>query len=209
MVRLVEFLLLFVGVPIALWFARHDFGVILVPCLAVVCGVCLLALLRDPTFDRRRLGWRASARVVLRPALRLLAIGLPVFVGLQLVLEPQRWLEFPGERPWLWLSIMLGYPLLSVWPQEVVFRAFLFHRYRRLFPSQGLLCLVSALAFGGAHAFFGNWIAVALTTVGGWLFARTYAKSGSVLAATVEHALWGNALFTIGWGWYFYAESIQ
>ena len=29
-----------------------------------------------------------------------------------------------------------------------------------------------------------------------------------MIAASLEHALWGNALFTIGWGWYFYAGSI-
>jgi len=116
---------------------------------------------------------------------------------------------FPEEYPWLWVSIMVGYPLLSVWPQEVVFRAFLFHRYRGLFPSQRLQCLVSALTFGGAHAFIGDWVVVALCTAGGWMSARTYAKSLSVLASALEHALWGNALFTIGLGWYFYTGSIQ
>jgi len=84
--RLIEFLLLFVGVPIAVWFARRDFEAVLVPCLVGCCALRLIALLRDPSFDRRQLGWRASARLVLRPALLVLAVGTPVFVCLLLTL---------------------------------------------------------------------------------------------------------------------------
>lgn len=208
MTRWIEFVLLFVVVPTGLYFARHEFGALLIPTLVVVGSACLWMLWRDPSFDRRRLGWRRASPRAVRGALALLAIGVPLFVAAQLVFEPGRWLQFPTQNPWLWLAIMVFYPLLSVWPQELVYRAFLFHRYKRLFPSQTLRCAVSALAFGGAHAFFANWVAIGLTTAGGWLFARTYAKSGSVIAASLEHALWGNALFTIGWGWYFYAGSI-
>ena len=40
------------------------------------------------------------------------------------------------------------------------------------------------------------------------LFARTYAGSRSFLQAVVEHSLWGNFIFTIGLGWYFYGGAI-
>ena len=201
-------MLLFVAVPTALYFARHEFASLLMPTLVVVGAGCLWLLWRDPSFDRRRLGWRRSSARAIRAALILLAAGVPLFALAQLLFEPQRWLQLPSEDPWLWVAILVLYPLVSVWPQELVYRAFLFHRYKALFTSQTARCAVSALAFGGAHAFFANWAAIGLTTAGGWLFARTYAKSGSVVAASVEHALWGNALFTIGWGWYFYAGSI-
>ena len=29
---------------------------------------------------------------------------------------------------------MIFYPLVSVYPQEIIFRSFFFHRYRDLFP---------------------------------------------------------------------------
>ena len=92
--------------------------------------------------------------------------------------------------------------------QELIFRTFFFHRYRRLFGPVGLV-VASGIAFGVAHLFFNNWIAPVMTTVGGMLFALTYRQSRSTLQACLEHALWGDFLFTIGLGWYFYGGSIQ
>ena len=48
-----------------------------------------------------------------------------------------------------------------------------------------------------------------MTAVGGYLFARTYARSESTLMVSLEHALWGDFLFTVGLGWYFWGGSIR
>ena len=99
---------------------------------------------------------------------------------------------------------MVLYPLLSVYPQELFFRAFFFHRYRRLF-GQGMATVVaSALLFGFVHIVFGNWISILLSSVGGMLFARTYFHSGSLALTCIEHALYGNFIFTIGLGEFFF-----
>jgi len=45
---------------------------------------------------------------------------------------------------------------------------------------------------------------VALTLPSGWLFADTYRRSESLLAASIEHALYGGFLFTVGLGRHFY-----
>ena len=108
-----------------------------------------------------------------------------------------------------WMVVMIAYPLLSVYPQEILFRTFFFHRYRPILGSRHGAILWSAFVFGLAHLFFANWIAPTLTALGGYLFARTYTRSGSTLAAVIEHALWGDFLFTIGLGWYFYGGSIR
>jgi hypothetical protein len=34
-------------------------------------------------------------------------------------------------------------------------------------------------------------------------------KSGSALMAGIEHGIWGDFLFTVGIGWYFYSGSIR
>lgn len=44
--------------------------------------------------------------------------------------------------------------------------------------------------------------------IGGILFARTYERSNSLLAACIEHGLWGDLLFTLGLGWCFYTGVI-
>jgi uncharacterized protein len=64
--------------------------------------------------------------------------------------------------------------------------------------------VASALAFGFVHIIFGSWISVVLSTIGGLLFALTYMKSGSLLLTCIEHALFGDFIFTIGLGQFFY-----
>ena len=54
---------------------------------------------------------------------------------------------------------MLAYPLLSVYPQEVLFRTFFFQRYEKVLGSEQATVLWSAFVFGLAHLFFANWIA--------------------------------------------------
>src|SRR5262249_60664800 len=96
------------------------------------------------------------------------------------------------------------YPLFSVYPQELLFRAYFFRRYQGLFGTGAGLIAAAALAFSFVHIIFGNWISVALTLIGGVLFGMTYRQSGSLLLTSIEHAVFGNFLFTIGLGEYFY-----
>jgi len=99
---------------------------------------------------------------------------------------------------------MLLYPLLSVYPQELLYRAFFFHRYQPLFGSGWRMLLASAFAFGFAHVILGNWISVVLCLIGGLLFALTCQHSGSLLLTCLDHALFGNFIFTVGLGQFFY-----
>jgi membrane protease YdiL (CAAX protease family) len=61
----------------------------------------------------------------------------------------------------------------------------------------------SALAFAWAHVVLLNFVAVALTLVGGWLFARTYQRTHSLVATALQHAAYGCLLFTVGLGHWF------
>jgi len=117
---------------------------------------------------------------------------------------PELFLRFPSQRPQLWLIVMVLYPILSAYPQEIISRVFFFQRYADFFPSSITLIVVNAALFAWMHILFGNWIAIILSFIGGLLFAHTYYRTGSVLLVTIEHALYGNLLFTIGLGWFFY-----
>ncbi|MGB5965883.1 MAG: CPBP family intramembrane glutamic endopeptidase [Sulfurimonadaceae bacterium] len=108
-------------------------------------------------------------------------------------------------NPFLWLEVFLLYPLLSAYTQEILFRSFFFHRYEKLFKGRLFsLIMVNALLFAYMHVVFGNWIAVIFTFIGGILFAQTYLKTRSTMLTAIEHALYGNTLFTLGLGYYFY-----
>lgn len=70
--------------------------------------------------------------------------------------------------------------------------------------SETTLTTASVLAFSFLHVIFDNWIAVALTVPAGYLFTRTYRRTDSLLLASLEHALYGCAVFTTGLGRFFY-----
>jgi membrane protease YdiL (CAAX protease family) len=71
------------------------------------------------------------------------------------------------------------------------------------------MILVSGISFGLAHLLYGNWVAPVMAGLGGVLFGYRYQRSRSLVAAGVEHGLWGNLLYTLGLGWFFYSGSIS
>jgi membrane protease YdiL (CAAX protease family) len=208
-IRSIECGLLYFVLPPMLYMVRHQVAFRVFFVLAIAAAICAFLLLRDPGFDRRHL-WRVN-----RPGHSLLSV-LVVFVPLSLflavitwVLLPDKVLAFPRARPMLWLLVMLLYPPLLAWPQELYFRSFFFHRYRALFNSPVKMIVANALSFGLAHLFYSNWVAPVLSFGGGLLFAWRYHSSRSLPLVSLEHALWGDYLFTIGLGWFFYSGAIH
>jgi membrane protease YdiL (CAAX protease family) len=175
-----------------------------IPPLVVASILAAVALRRDPGFDRRRL-WNAAA---LRPALPgILGLWAVVSVATTVVLavvSPDRLFDLPRQETTLWLAVVLLYPLFSVYPQELLYRTFLLHRYAPLLGTGRRAAAASAVVFGLAHLLFGNVLAVLATLLGGWLFARRYQRTQSLLAVSVEHALYGITIFTIGLDRFFY-----
>lgn len=175
-----------------------------IPFLLLTVLVIYLFLRRDPSFDRRHLWKIAGVRTGLKPVLIRAAV-LCALIGLGVWLfMPERLFSFVRRAPLFWAVIMVLYPLVSVYPQEVFFRAFFFHRYRQLFGQGVATVMASAVLFGFVHIVFGHWISILLSGAGGYLFARTYFHSGSLALACIEHALYGNFIFTIGLGEFFF-----
>lgn len=104
------------------------------------------------------------------------------------------------NKPKLWVSIIFVYTILSVYPQEIIFRTFFFKRYARFFRDKRLLILVNAILFSLAHLFYGNNFVLLITFLGGLLFAWTYVETKSTIMVSIEHAIYGCWLFTVGMG---------
>lgn len=207
--RTLEFAALFVLLPLLIAWQGETMRRWIIPQLLLIAGLCLVLLWRDTTFDRRRLvTWPRQWRPCLLRIGILLAIGGSIVLLLASVLLDVDPFGLPREQPVLWLAVLLLYPLLSALPQEVIFRVFLFHRYRLLFPGRWALPLVSAGVFSLAHLQLGNWVALLLSLAGGLLFAHTYAKTRSLGLVALEHGLWGDWLFTLGMGRYFYGGHL-
>jgi membrane protease YdiL (CAAX protease family) len=197
----VEFLVVFCVLPLLLaspWVALPQLAVL----IAVAAG-CLVVLGRDKTFDRRRLWNGAGVAAVAGDVGRHAFSALVGVVWIVAMFFPARLLDLPLQRPLVWLALLVLYPIVSAYPQEVVFRAFLLHRYRPIFGDGKLAIAASAITFSFAHVVFGNWVAVGLTLPAGALLAVTYRRSGSLAAATLEHAAYGVIVFTFGLARYF------
>ncbi len=104
------------------------------------------------------------------------------------------------NKPKLWIIILFVYSFLSVYPQELIYRTFFFQRYDSFFKNLNLLLFVNAIVFSLGHIFFRNTLVLVLTFFGGLLFAYTYSKTKSTLLVSIEHAIYGCWLFTVGMG---------
>tara|TARA_B100000809_G_C15118132_1_gene523217 strand:+ start:1969 stop:2595 length:627 start_codon:yes stop_codon:yes gene_type:complete len=104
------------------------------------------------------------------------------------------------NKPVLWVMILFFYSFFSVYPQELIYRTFYFQRYQSLFKNESLFLIVNAMLFSLAHLFFRNGLVMILTFLGGLLFALTFKKTKSTLLVTIEHAIYGCWLFTVGMG---------
>jgi len=202
----IEFLLLFFIGPALFVLARPRISPI--PVLWAMAAYCLLILMRDPRFDRARLWDTAGLRRHALAIVSLFTVIAALGVALVLRYAPATFLDFPRSSPVFWALVMVLYPLLSVYPQGIIYRLFVFDRYRRLFGSQWGIVLASAAAFAFVHIVFRNSLAVALTLPGGLLFALRYWRTGSLAASSFEHALYGCAIFTIGLGRWFYHGAV-
>lgn len=135
-----------------------------------------------------------------------MAVLLMLYV---LLLEPERLFAFPRSSPVSWFLFVVLYPVISVIPQGIIYRVFVFRRYQELFGTGWTIIAASGLVFSYAHIVYRNPIALILTLFGGFFFAHTHARSDSPWFSHMEHALYGNFVFTIGLGYYIYSGAIQ
>lgn len=201
-----EFVIVFVALPLGYRFSPVRIPAL--PLLWFVSGYALWQLLRDPRFDRTRLWKAATLGPHAATILTIFAVSAFVlWLGVHLFAQNLEW-SFVRTNPTFWAVVMIAYPVLSVYPQGVLYRAFFFERYAALFPGKWAMIVASAAAFAFLHIIFRNSLAVGLTFAGGLLFAARYAETGSLFTSSSEHALYGCWLFTIGLGQYFYHGTI-
>ena len=118
--------------------------------------------------------------------------------------DPAKFLNLPRSHFFLWLLIMILYPILSAFPQEIVYRSFFFKRYGNLFKNKKVLIFVNAFLFSFAHIIYLNPIVILFTFIGGLIMAQSYSKHNSLIKVSIEHGLYGDIVFTSGLGVYFY-----
>ena len=204
---ILEFSFLFIALPVL--YRLSPIPIPTLPALWLVTAYAWIQLERDPRFDRSQL-WRYPSLAHHLPSILLLFVvsASLIWLGTHLFTPHLEW-QFVRRRTTLWALVMIAYPVLSVYPQGMIYRAFFFERYAPLFPARWAMIVASAAAFAFMHLIFRNGLAIALTFAGGLLFAWRYALSGSLLTSSFEHALYGCCLFTVGLGTYFYHGTLR
>lgn len=104
------------------------------------------------------------------------------------------------QKPKHWLLFVFIYSVFSVYPQELIYRTFFFERYTQIFKTKAFLIFINAILFALAHLFFRSTLVLVITFIGGVLFGITYLKTKSTVLVSIEHAIYGSWLFTVGMG---------
>jgi hypothetical protein len=196
--RAIELVAFFVLAPLA---ASRGPRWCVLPTILVAGAVCLTLLLRDPTFRRHHLGdWASARRRLPRLMTRVLLVWAGLLVFTVLTKGSGGLFQFPRAHPRVWMGVALLYPVFSVYPQEVMYRTFFFHRYTGLFRTPQALIVTNAVLFGWGHILVHNAVAMGLCTLGGVLLATTYRRSPSTVLVALEHALYGDFVFSVGVG---------
>lgn len=200
--RLLEILVIFVGLPLLFYL-----GMIPLPKIAallLVAAYCLVRLWRDDNFTTKVQDIDYKSKKYWRVIIIRSVIVASLLMTLIWWVQPQQFLSFPKERPVVWMVLMLLYPILSALPQELIYRTYFFHVLQEFFSSNRMKVFASALAFSILHIVYDNWWAVGLSFPAGIMFSVTYLRTESLFWVTVEHAIYGCLLFTLGFGNYFY-----
>lgn len=202
-IRYLEILIVFVAPPLvyaAGWIKGPKF-------LALLAGLVyvLVVMAYSGAFPREAFRFRVGAyRKTILLRFLVVATLLTLYMA---VFEPQAFLSLPRTYPRLWIAIMIFYPVLSALPQEIIYRTYFEFRFRSLFSNENLAMIANALLFGILHLIFHNPVAVAGGILTGLFWYQTYRHTGSLWAVSLEHALYGNLIYTIGFGHYFYVPD--
>jgi membrane protease YdiL (CAAX protease family) len=195
--KLVEFFLIFILVPVS--FAL-EFPVWIKMIIAIIGFFYILYVLlkieKQNLKLSKNINWHSFFKTTL---IKLLVIALITIVFV-FFSDKSSLFKVIINKPIQWLVLLFVYSVFSVYPQELIYRTFYFQRYQHLFRSNYQFIFINAIVFALAHLFFKNSLVIILTFLGGLLFAFTYNKRKSTLLVTIEHAIYGCWLFTVGMG---------
>ena len=196
--KLIELLILFIGIPLFLITDNHIAMKLCVGAIGVIYCLILSSKLR--LFTKQQLiGLPKIDWVIISFKFTLLVL---VSTIMMYIFNKEKLFVVVKNDLLLWTGITLLYSIFSVYPQEFIYRSFFFKRYKSLFNSELIFITTNACLFAFAHIIFLNGFIIALTLAGGFAFALTFRKSQSLMFTSIEHALYGSWIFTLGVGEY-------
>lgn len=201
---LVEFVLLFFGIPLLIYFDQ-DFlhpSIIILPVLVFIFFI----LRRTSDFRWKELvSWSIPRKVLITNAVIVLLSAL-LMLSYVYFFDRENLFNLPRAHIWIYLAMCLFYPVFSAFGQEIIYRTFLYRRYGRIFTRGWIFVLVSAITFSFMHIVYYDPVSMILTFIGGLYFAGVYQQTRSVLFTSVLHGIFGIMFFGVGLGQYFWLD---
>lgn len=195
--KLSELFILFIVFPVVIAINSPIWIKLLIGILGFIYVVYILLKIEKNRFKiSKTINWKPFWKSTL---LKLLFIAIVTFLYVWFTDKNQLFVVVKS-KPLLWLVILFVYSFLSVYPQELLYRTFFFQRYKSLVNNEKLFIFINAIIFSLGHLFFKNALVIVLTFLGGLLFAFTFNKTRSTLLVSIEHAIYGCWLFTVGMG---------
>jgi membrane protease YdiL (CAAX protease family) len=197
-------ILLFFGIPLLIYLDR-DFihpSMIILPVLLFI----FIVMRRTTDFTWKELfRWQVPSRMLWRHGWIVL-VTLAVMLGYVLMFEREQLFNLPRIRPWIFVALCFFYPVFSAFGQEIIYRTFLFRRFRLLFVKDWVFTAISGITFSFMHIVYYDPVSMLLTLIGGLYFAQVYLWTRSVLFTSVLHGCMGIIVFGVGLGQYFWLD---
>jgi len=202
--RIAEFILLFFGVPLIIFF---DIGIrypssIVIPILIAI----FIYLKRVPDFKFKDLFTLKISKTKLKKHVLVIFITSVIITVTVYFFDREHFLNLPKSSMIIWGFMCIFYPVFSAFGQEIIYRVFLYYRYRMIFKTDTLFILASGITFSFVHIVYYSHISIILTLLLGLYLAYTYIKTKSVLFTSFLHGFFGDLIFTVGLGGYFWLD---
>jgi uncharacterized protein len=207
-IRLIsEFIVLYLAIPLLVMFK-----LVPVPLLVIllIMGITVhLFLYYDPAFNKEYFfNWKSGKGEILRIILLFIPLAA-LMVLLIWKIDKTKLFYLPATNPLFLIMISIFYPVFSVVPQGLAYRALFFHRYGSLFPGNTLRIVISAVLFSFGHILYKNALVLLMAFIAGLIFAYRYYKTQSLMISVLEHSLYGVWLFTCGLGYFFVSAFVD
>ena len=157
--RWFELALLFLIIPVGLILPLPPLILLIPAVLAVI--YCLFLMNKGNKLTRSHL-LALPKKGHYQPIFMRIAIFMLISTLLVWWLLPEKLFFVIRENPLMWLGISIFYTVVSVYPQELIYRHFFYWRYSHLL-SPSYFLILNAVLFSLAHTMFMNNLVFALT----------------------------------------------
>ncbi len=201
-----EFIVLFLGIPLLLVSGKilHPSSIL----LPLVAGLIVYFYLQKDFKFREFVRLQVPRKTWIEQGIIVLLIGLGLTVAVW-IFEPENLFNLPRGNWKIWVAMFFFYPIFSAYAQEVIYRLFLFRRYRSIFTNKYSLILASAITFSYAHIVYFSVLSLVLTFFAGLYLSIVYYKTRSVLFVSLLHGALGFFIFTVGLGQHFWLDMMK